>query len=77
MRSAERSGNELFHADWRDYDYECDSLLYSRKSARNSEGQTRAAAATPRSPRAWSGRFTAKQRLSTSTDPLPAPLQCS
>lgn len=26
--NAERSGNELCHGDWRDYDYEYDSLFF-------------------------------------------------
>lgn len=42
VRNAERSGNELCHGDWRDYDYEYDSLLYSYKSTLNPKGQTKA-----------------------------------
>lgn len=39
-------GNELCHGDWRDYDYEYDSLLYSYKSALNPRGQTKSAGNT-------------------------------
>lgn len=42
MRNTERSGNELCHGDWGDYDYEYDSLLYSYKSTLNLEGHTKA-----------------------------------
>lgn len=42
MRNTERSGNELCHGDWGDYDYEYDSLLYSHKSTLNLEGHTKA-----------------------------------
>lgn len=42
LRNTERSGNELCHGDWGDYDYEYDSLLYSCRSTLNSGGQTKA-----------------------------------
>lgn len=42
MRNTEKSGNELCHGDWGDYDYEYDSLLYSHKSTLNLEGHTKA-----------------------------------
>jgi len=38
LRNTERSGNELRHGYWGDYDYEYDSLLYPFKSTLNPKG---------------------------------------